>query len=477
MLLGEETLTLQALGSISELTDSSSDQNCRPLIDNHGNIIKDNTGAPVQRCSDDNSDNSTGMCTTTVDSTGKQTTQCSDTPPTPSYNTGNQNQNCQPLTDSEGRVIRDSTGSPIQRCGIYNSAVNYNAAFQTSNFVNPKFPAWNINPLVWYGYVNDKIMYNFAQTLQPIMSMGTGGDVENPIITLRKAGIRLLNTSSQLYHIGFKYMWVSGLVSYTFSGITGIGNAMASAMTWGSATYTAVISIMMGMGAMMAYYFPLIPYLIFTFAFIQWLILTIEAMTAAPLLCLGILYPEGQHEVFGHSSMGIAILSSVFLRPSLMIIGYFAATVMSYVVVLIINGGFFFAANSLLGGADSAGGGAASMFGTLIIWMMYVNTLMVVLNKAFSLIYHIPDHIMRWIGIAEERSGVDQMLGDIQKGVSQGAETGQKAGTAQGKAQADTMHGAGGMINEGKSGAVAGAGVAYDKLKSKKKPSDEGGGS
>lgn len=367
-----------------------------------------------------------------------------------------------PTSDGRKCTALEANGKVVENCGIYNSAINSNPGFNPNLYSKPRFPRFIINPMAWYRYVNASIMYNFAQTLQPIMSMGTGGQMVNPLFTLRAAGIRLLNTSSKLYHIGFKYMWISGLASYAFSGMTGIANAMASAMTWGAAMYNAIIGMMMTMGAIMAYYFPLIPYLVFTFAFIQWLILTVEAMTAAPMLCLGILHPEGQHEVFGHSSMGIAILASVFLRPPLMIIGYFAATVMSYVVVLVVNGGFFFAANSLLGGV---GGGddasAASMFGTLIIWGMYVNTLMVVLNKSFTLIYHIPDHVMRWIGITEgHTSDVEQMLGQVKGGVEKGAETAKGAADAQMKARRATIQAYGQAADEVKDKAKQGAQMA-----------------
>ncbi len=370
---------------------------------------------------------------------------------------------CTPLTDSNGAEVVDSSGKPVETCGIYNSATNGNPAFDTRNFTKPRFPAMIISPIAWFKYVNQSIMWNFAQTLQPIMSMGTTGQLVNPLFTLRQAGIRLLNTSSKLYHVGFKYMWVSGLVSYVASGWTGIANAMTSALTWGMAMYSVIISMMMTMGAILAYYFPMIPYLIFTFAFIQWLVLTVEAMAAAPLLSLGILNPEGEHEVFGKSSMGIAILASVFLRPPLMIIGYFAATVMSYVTVMIVNGGFFFAANSLLGGLG-ADGGAASMFGTLIIWGMYVNTLMVVLNKSFTLIYHLADHVTRWIGITEGHSSdIEKMMGDVKGGVEQGAKTAKDAGDAQAKARKQSMQNYADAANEGKEilqkGAKASAGM------------------
>lgn len=306
-----------------------------------------------------------------------------------------------------------------QKCGLFNST-GY-GPFSTSNFQKPKFPKMIINPLAWYKYVNGMMIYNFAQTLAPMLQMGQSSTLQNPILVLRQSGIRLLNTSSMLYHSGLTYMWISGLVSYVASNWSPIAGAAMSTFTWAASLATAMIAAMMAMGAMLAYYFPMIPYLVFTFATIQWLILTVEAMTAAPLMALGILHPEGNHEIFGHSSMGIAMLSTVFLRPSLMIVGYFAATLMCYVVVLLINAGFFFAAGSMMSGDTTTG----SVFGCVVVWMMYLNTVMIAINKAFSLIYHIPDHVTRWIGIQDAGTAdVEQMMGKVQEGVKQGGELG-----------------------------------------------------
>ncbi len=339
--------------------------------------------------------------------------------------------NCTPL------YVTDDNGNKqlIQNCGIYNSTEG-NTAFGLKNYKPRHFPYSIVDPVAWYDYVQSMIMSNFSKALEPLATMEQGSTIQNPLLLLRQSGLRLLTTSAHLYHIGLIYMWSTGLVSYAFSGITGILGAATSGFTWASSMYTALLAIMMSMGAVMAYYFPMIPYLVFTFATIQWLILTIEAMAAAPLLSLGILHPEGQHEVFGHSSMGIALLSSVFLRPSLMIIGYFAATAMLYVVVMLLNAGFFFANDALI----SSDSGTAGMFGTLMMWGIYLNALMIVINKAFTLIYHIPDHIMRWIGISEERTEVESMLGQVKQGVEKGAETGKGAADAEADARRQSMN-------------------------------------
>ncbi len=329
----------------------------------------------------------------------------------------------------DGTYVTTPDGNK-ENCGIANTTGS--GIFTVTN--KPHFPQMVMNPLAWYKYVNQMLAYNFAVAIQPLAGLGQSGVMANPIMTLRQTGIRLLNTSAKLLHVGENYMWYSGLASMFASAWSPLPGAAMSTFTWMSSMATAMIAAMMAMGAILAYYIPLVPYLVFTFAFIQWLVLTVEAMTAAPLVALGILHPEGQHEVFGHSSMGIAFMATLFLRPSLMIIGYFAATVMCIVVVLVLNAGFFFAADSMITGDATTG----SLFGCIVVWMMYTNAVIIAVTKAFSLIYHIPDHVSRWIGINEPSSDVEQMMSQVKEGVKQGGEMGSKGMDAKASAKSST---------------------------------------
>ena len=317
-----------------------------------------------------------------------------------------------------------------ENCGIVNTTGS--GAFSVTN--KPQFPKMVMDPLAWYKYADQMLAYNFAVAIQPLASLGQSAVMPNPIMTLRQMGIRLLNTSAKLFHVGENYMWYSGLASMFASKWSPLPGAAMSTFTWVSSMITAMIAAMMAMGAILAYYIPMVPYLVFTLAFVQWLILTIEAMTAAPLVALGILHPEGQHEVFGHGSVGIAFMATLFLRPSLMIVGYFAATVMCVVVVLVLNAGFFFAADSMITGDATTG----SVFGCIVVWMMYTNAVIVSVTKSFSLIYHIPDHVTRWIGINEPSSNVEQMMSQVKEAAKQGGEQGSAAMDAKASAKSST---------------------------------------
>jgi len=101
----------------------------------------------------------------------------------------------------------------------------------------------------------------------------------------------------------------------------------------------AWLGVMLAIGYLTAYYIPFVPYMIFTFASIAWLMAVVEAMVAAPIVALSITHPEGEGPFGGKAEQSLMILMNVFLRPSLMIIGYISGIILSYVCVWVINAG------------------------------------------------------------------------------------------------------------------------------------------
>ena len=140
----------------------------------------------------------------------------------------------------------------------------------------------------------------------------------------------------------------------------------------------------------------------------------IETMVAAPIVALGITHPEG-HEAFGKAEQSVMILLNVFLRPSMMIIGYIAAIALSYVSVWIINAGFDNAIGFIQGGDNSGSGGSGSggytswagTFAFFFSILMYTMMYLTVVTKAFTLISVLPDKVLRWIGGSPESYGSD----------------------------------------------------------------------
>ena len=283
----------------------------------------------------------------------------------------------------------------------------------------------------------------------------------NPIIALAQMGTYYINFAGEIW---FKMLELSivtifipllGLVIFPIIALT-----MPLVLSW--------IGVMLSIGFTTAYYIPVLPYMIFTLGSLAWFISVIEAMVAAPLVALGVTHPEG-HEAFGKGESAVMILMNVFLRPSMMVIGFITGIAMTYVSVWLLNAGYehataFIQADSsykgptwgeYLAGA-SAGvfdlftgasisvptatqtgtstelltGGYTSwagVFAFFFVVLIYVSTYITLVQRSFTLITYLPDKVLRWIGGAPESIGQEaQQWGEETKGkVSEaGKETG-----------------------------------------------------
>lgn len=266
----------------------------------------------------------------------------------------------------------------------------------------------------------------------------------NPIVALAQMGTYYINFASNY--------WVQLiLMSITRSIIPIFGPFIFALMMMGMPLLMSWLGIMVAIGFNTAYYVPMLPYMIFTFGAVGWLMSVIESMVAAPIVALAVTHPEG-HEAFGKGETAIMILLNVFLRPSMMIIGYIAAIGLSYVSVWIINAGFdnaigfiqgsqYYGTNSDAHAISASVGGVqggykdwAGIYAYFFSILVYTTIYITVVTKAFTLIATLPDKVLRWVGGSPESYGTDtSQWGEEVKGkVDKGAEA-----TSAGKAQVD----------------------------------------
>lgn len=274
----------------------------------------------------------------------------------------------------------------------------------------------------------------FRQGLQTISAPGV-----NPVVALANMGTMYINFSANLWMMLLTMAVSSALIPVFGLFIFAlIALAMPLLLAW--------VGVMVSVGFTTAYYVPVLPYMIFTFGSLAWLIAVIEAMAAAPIVALGVTHPEG-HDAFGKAEAAIMILMNVFLRPALMIIGYIAAIALCYVGVWILNAGFDHAIsfvqsspsqgandcktstwgmckstwegsyfslegankeNSLAGKGGSGSGGYSDWAGIYAYFfsiLIYTSMYLVIVQKSFTLISYLPDKVLRWIGGSPESIG------------------------------------------------------------------------
>ncbi|HSW69044.1 MAG TPA: DotA/TraY family protein [Gammaproteobacteria bacterium] len=218
----------------------------------------------------------------------------------------------------------------------------------------------------------------------------------NPLVSMAVFGYQMMVTAQTLFFVITAAIVLAvgfGTINVMFVGtgltMNPIGEAIKSLIGLVSPFFILLIGALFSIGALLGMYVPLIPYMVFTMGGIGWLLATVEAMVAGPIIALGILSPGGQHDILGRAEPALMQIFNLFLRPSLMIIGMMVAMLMSIVVVRFVNTGFLAAVTTIGGGG---------LFEQIIFIAIYTSFIVTVLNKAFSLIYVIPERVLTWIG-------------------------------------------------------------------------------
>ena len=193
---------------------------------------------------------------------------------------------------------------------------------------------------------------------------------------------------------------------------------------------TALATTFFGMGVVLGIYLPFMPYLLYIFGAIGWLIGVAESLVAAPLVAMGITHPEG-HDLLGKAEQSLMLLLGIFVRPATMLIGFIFAINLASVAVSLLNIGFMNVFIDFI--SDSSSDplvGSINLVGTMLV---YTYVMMSVLDQAYSLIYQIPDRILRWIGGPADSpgAGAAQAAREVkQQTQSAGSQAGQGAGSA-----------------------------------------------
>ena len=123
--------------------------------------------------------------------------------------------------------------------------------------------------------------------------------------------------------------------------------------------------------------------------------LVIEAIVAAPIVALGLVTPA--QDELGKLEHALGMIASIFLRPLLMVVGLIMSSKIFSVMLQFVSYGFAESMGILL---DQSGN--KSLFACVPITVLYAGFVIALENKCFSLIYQLPDKILRWIGVQGE---------------------------------------------------------------------------
>lgn len=285
----------------------------------------------------------------------------------------------------------------------------------------------------WYGMFDQHSMFSPLQsiinrrnkpvdTTNALAALGTGFDLtdmfdtgRHPVIILTEAGHNLISTAQNFMAYTSYWQVRSSTKKYQNSRVAPDMNNPAST---GQIMLSHFVGAIMVMGFIMAYYLPVLPFLIWLGACLGWLISVVEAMVIAPLWGAMHLHPKGS-QLVGKGETGYQILLSILLRPSLMTIGLIASIVITQVFGIFVNYIFAIGMKLSLGSEPiSSNITVAKVIWILAVYFIYVLFMQSLFTKMYGIIT-ISDNILKWIGIHSSNTteysqiGVNEVQGKL----------------------------------------------------------------
>lgn len=237
---------------------------------------------------------------------------------------------------------------------------------------------------------------------------------KDPVMRAAEHGKGLTDAAMALF---FTFTATTLAVTAAMSSMSMINAGAYTALAWNSMIAPPMLALAgfmyMG-GAMLGIFLPLIPAISFLTAAIGWLLQCIESIAAAPLVAIGLIMPDSKDEIWGRAAPAYMLTLNLFLRPSLMIVGFGAAMIVTWILVSMLNITFLILLNVSFK--------IEGAFGYITILMAYSGLLLYMVTEAYSLVVMVPNKVLHWIGDQSMGvKGAEQALSGAKADVEKGA--------------------------------------------------------
>lgn len=219
----------------------------------------------------------------------------------------------------------------------------------------------------------------------------------NPIIAFKNIGDNALAIGQTLY-FGYKAVQAIPLVGTIADKVTqmaarstGIMKAVSSIISDAGGLIVPIAFVLFATGAAMAFYLPMLPFIQWFAALVQWFTSILESLVGGSLWALAHFDSDGEG-MGQRSSYGYLYLFNNFARPITLTLAFFFAA--GTVTVL---GTFLF---KYYGAAvASAQGNSLTGLMSIVAYLVILAVIgMTLINSSFSLLLSMPDRLIGWIG-------------------------------------------------------------------------------
>lgn len=247
---------------------------------------------------------------------------------------------------------------------------------------------------------------NVTGMISPFTTVsGIGRGLQQITVTIWTAGLATAGL------LGLSSDPVAGTLASIFS--LGAKGALAGMAQYMMGTLAPVVAGIGALAFMLAFAIPFMPVTVWIMLVCGYLVTVIEAVAAAPLAVIMLATPEGEGMSSGNFTKALQMVNAIILRPTLSIVGLFAAMTLSYAGFAIMNDLFWSVAKMTTD---------MSIFEVMALIFIYASLAFKVCEYMVSVIHKIPDQIMEWMGGGMSRPfGEDSAAADVGSSLKQNA--------------------------------------------------------
>ncbi|WP_413484660.1 DotA/TraY family protein [Morganella psychrotolerans] len=230
---------------------------------------------------------------------------------------------------------------------------------------------------------------------------GTGTDTGfsgqmNPLLKMQAVGDYTLGITETLL-VAYGAVW--GTASAASNSVVGwasqifavdAGAVIKDVLGAYAPLFYAILFVLLGIGFSLSVYLPAVPFLYWMVGIFNWIVSVLIGCGAGPMWAATHLGAE--EDKGSRSAYGYVFLIDMMLRPSLMVLGFFFASVASVAGGTILN--MLFASAIANANADSIMG-IVKLAGWL---MLYARIATFGVTRLFGLVAQLPDYIIAWLG-------------------------------------------------------------------------------
>ena len=251
-------------------------------------------------------------------------------------------------------------------------------------------------------YKKESTLWDYNKMLKKALEAALVND--DPILSMQTYGHGIINTiETGLIAAGAARIAGSGTANSLYlkiipggGAITGAAKALSEMLFTAS---VVVAAILLPIAFLLAFYLPTMPFILWMMGLAGWFILYIESLIAAPIWAAAHAINSGGDAVSQNAKTGYMLLLSMFLRPTLMLFGFFGSFFVTILMGKLIQ--VFFIPMVLSVSGDRTIGLVSVISFSIILTMLMIT----IAHRAFGLIHEIPDRILRYIGGTHETLG------------------------------------------------------------------------